>query len=256
MEGNSIRGTQRLTGVNRRTIIRLIREVGQRCNDYLDKELRYLRCESVEADELWTMIKKAQRRLTNAERNNGSEYGHCYVFTAIDADTKLIITHSVGRRTEENAFNFIADLRKRIIGKFQLTTDAFNGYANIDTVGFRKRISYAQIIKVYRSNQDKKESYSPSEFIGIRTSIICGKPDITRISTSYVERQSLTMRTQMRRFTRLTNAFSKKLDCLTAFVAIYFWHYNFVRGHRSLRRSTPAMEAGIAKTFLDWNVVL
>jgi len=125
----------------------------------------------------------------------------------------------------------------------------------IDTVAFRKRISYAQIVKVFRGDKDKKEVYSPSVIVRIQRSIICGNPDKTKISTSYVERQNLTMRMQMRRFARLTNAFSKKLDCLTAFVAIYFWHYNFVRLHRTIR-CTPAMEAGMANTFLSWDVVL
>jgi len=254
VEGNAIRGTQRITGVNRRTIIRLIRETGERCQQSLDERMRNIHSKRMQCDEIWTYVAKKQKKLKPHEKNG--EFGDQYVFIAIDADTKLIPCFLVGKRNEDNAFNFIQELQRRTVGRFQLTTDAFNGYKYIDTIGFRKRVDYAQLIKIYHGNgNNKKEGYSPCDFIRLEQSLICGNPEQKHISTSYIERQNLTIRTQMRRFTRLTNAFSKKLDCLKAALAIHFWHYNFMRIHRTLR-VTPAMESGITSKILTWNEVL
>lgn len=254
IEGNSLRGTQRITGVHRETIIRLVREVGEQCSKLMDKYMRDIRSRAFQVDEIWTYVHCKKERLPKNERDG--DWGDQYVFVAIDADTKLVPCFLVGKRNEDNARNFIDELQERVVGRFQLTTDAFAGYDRIDSIGFRRRVAYAKIIKIFKSNgYDKREGYRPSDYVRLDKRKICGNPVKAEISTSYVERQNLTMRTQMRRFTCLTNAFSKKLDCLKAACAIHFWYYNFMRVHQTLR-CTPAMKAGIASTFATWDEVL
>ncbi len=254
VEGNSIRSAERITGVHRDTIGRLLLSTGDRCRDILEETMWDIPVKRVQADKIWTFVGKKQKRLKPGD----SEYelGDQYVFIAMDTETKLIPVYLVGKRNEDNSISFINELLKRTRGKFQLTTDAFPGYKYINTRLFEKRVDYAQLIKVYRgTGGDKREGYSPAKYVTVRPSVICGVPDRRHISTSLIERQNLTIRTYMRRFTRLSIAFSKRLDCLKSALAIHFWHYNFVRRHGTLR-VTPAMAAGIARTFSNWDEIL
>jgi len=253
-EGNSIRGVERITGIHRETIIRLIRTIGENCERFLDEKMRNLNANYIQADELHTRVFRSEWNIPAEEKN--SEIGSLWVFIAIDAETKLVPCYVVGKRTEENAYNFLLDLESRIASDFQLTTDAFAAYHNVDTTRLRRKASYAQLIKVFKEQKkDAKTGYSPSTLVKQIPSIIFGKPDAKHISTSHVERQNLTIRTQMRRFTRLTNAFSKKYDCLKRAMAIHFYWYNFIRIHETLR-VTPAMEAGISEKIESWQRVM
>ena len=252
VEGNTLRGINRISGIHLATIIRIIREVGANCADELDLRLRNLSLKYIQLDEVWTYCQKKQRRI---KQGDSPEYGDQYVYVAIDADTKLVPCYLVGKRTVDNAIDIVNRLKQRIPGRFQLTTDAFHGYRYIVTRDFEKRVDYARIVKIFRKNGTPKyEGYTPSEVVEVVPTPVCGNPDMRHCSTSFVERQNLTMRTQMRRFTRLTNAFSKKLDCLRGALSIHFWHYNFMRNHETLRM-TPAMAAGISRTFAKWEDV-
>jgi IS1 family transposase len=252
VEGNSIRSTVRMTGVNKKTVMRLLVEAGEQAREILDTQLVNLQSRYVEVDEIWTYVGKKQKQV---RRNDSSEYGDQYVFVAMDAETKLVCGFSIGKRNYQMAHDFIKELQYRIRTRFQLTTDSFRPYFNaVDSV-FGEDIDYAQIHKVYAEEGKGEKRYSPGSII--RTNIIplIGEPKRNHISTSYIERQNLTMRMQLRRFTRLTNAFSKKLHNLECAVALHFFHYNFMRIHQTLR-VTPAMEAKITRTVWDWNYLL
>lgn len=254
VEGNSIRSIVRMTGVNKRTILRLLCEAGETAQDILDSQMIGLQSRYVQVDEIWTFVGKKQKQLTEDDRRE-REYGDWYVFVALDADTKLVPTFRVGKRTLEMAVSFMAELQTRISNRFQLSTDAFRGYTDaVDTV-FGEDIDYAQIHKNYGEEATGERKYSPGQIISITIKALIGQPRRKHISTSYVERQNLTMRMQMRRFTRLTNAFSKKLENLKAALALHFFHYNFMRIHQTLR-VTPAMQAGISKHIWTWAELL
>lgn len=255
VEGSSVRSIERVTGVHRDTIIRLMKRVGARCEKELDTRMRGLEVERIQADEIWTYVMKHKRYLQPHEQDG--EFGDQFVYIALDADTKLIPCYVVGKRTKLNTLQFMWELRRRVkTRKFQLTTDSFWAYEDsVDTI-FGIDIDYGQLIKVYGKNgTDKREGYSPSQFVEVRPSVVTGNPDRNHISTSYVESQNFLIRSGLRRFTRLTNGYSKKLECLKAALAVYFWHYNFVRRH-STPRMTPAMAAGLSKTFSSWKDVL
>lgn len=252
IEGNSIRSTVRLTGVNKKTVMRLLVETGEQAREILDTHLVNLTSQHVEADEIWTYVGKKQKRVRESD---SSECGDQYVFVAMDSDTKLVCAFSVGKRTGRMAHSFIKELQYRIRTRFQLTTDSFSPYLNaVDSV-FGTDIDYAQIHKEYAEDRREEKRYSPANIIRITINPLIGQPQRNRISTSYIERQNLTMRMQMRRFTRLTNAFSKKLRNLESAVALHFFHYNFIRIHQTLR-VTPAMEAKITNKIWDWNYLL
>ncbi len=255
VEGNSVRSIERITGVHRDTIIRLMCRIGTRCEQILDKRLRDLSLKQVQTDEIWTFVHTKKEKLPAIERFG--EKGDQFVFIAMDAETKLIVCYVVGKRNGHNAYRLMDELRKRVVGRIQLTTDAFNGYVDAVDRAFGCEIDYAQLTKIYgKSNGDERhEAYSPREVKRTEKSIKGGNPDPDYISTSYIERQNLNIRTGLRRFTRLSLGFSKKLECLKAALAIYIWHYNFRRLHLSLR-VTPAMEAGIANTFSDWGEII
>ena len=255
VEGNSIRSAERITGVHRDTIIRLICRVGARCEQILDERLQNIPMKRVETDEIWTFVHTKKEQLSPLERHG--EKGDQFVFIAMDAETKLIACYVVGKRNGHNAYRLMDELRKRVTGRIQLTTDAFNGYVGAVDRAFGCAIDYAQLTKIYGSgNGDHRhEAYSPRTVTGIETATMMGDPDPCYVSTSYIERQNLTLRMAMRRFTRLTNAFSKKLECLKAALALHFWHYNFMRTHGTLRM-TPAMASGVMNTFADWGEIL
>jgi len=246
VEGVSIRSIERMTGVHRDTIMRLLNRVGERCSRLLDQHMVGFRSRSLQVDEIWTFCKKKEQRLTGAEENN-PELGDQYVFVAIDADTKLVPMFTVGKRDSENAHRFMSELRERLNGngRVQMTTDGFRPYLTAVESAFGADVDYAQLVKVYGAENPGPGRYSPPRVTETVSTTINGNPDPRHVSTSYVERQNLTMRMQMRRFTRLTNAFSKSLRNLKDALALHFCHYNFVRIHGSLR-VTPAMAAGVA----------
>ncbi len=243
VEGNSIRSTERMTGVHRDTIMRLVVSVGQNCAKLLDEKMQDLRCSYVQADEIWTYVGKKEKRV--GVDDDAYEVGDQYVFVAMDSETKLVPCFRVGKRNAANAWYFVRDLQERLATRVQLTTDGFRPYLDAVEDAFGANVDYAMLVKVYANAGQADTKYSPGEIVDVRTIPVTGRPHPALISTSHIERQNLTMRMQLRRFTRLTNAFSKKLENLKAACALHFAHYNFCRVHSSLR-VTPAMAADIA----------
>jgi IS1 family transposase len=250
VEGNSIRSAERMTGIHRDTIMRLMVRVGEGCARLMDREMRNLNCQRLQLDELWAFVGMKQKRA--AQLPERGEFGDAYTFVALDADTKLVPCFHVGRRTWNDTVRFINDLRTRIVNRPQITTDAFQPYYNAIMQAFGNNCDYAQLVKVFASDLNVgRGRYSPPSMISSDKEELIGLPDERAISTSYVERQNLSVRMENRRFTRLTNAFSKKLANLKASVALHYAHYNFVRIHRTLRM-TPAMAAGVTDRL--WSV--
>jgi IS1 family transposase len=242
LEGCSIRSTERMTGLNRNTIMRLLVTAGERGAKLMDERMRELPCRRIECDEIWTFVTKKARHV---RKDDPLEFGDQWIFVALDADTKLIPSFLVGKRSSENTQTFIRDLYRRTSQRLQLTTDAFIFYRKAVEESFGAEVDYAQLTKLFGDyGQFGNERYSPSPIAEVISKVRQGNPDPAHISTSYVERQNLTMRMQLRRLTRLTNAFSKKLAHLQAAIALHFAYYNFCRVHSSLR-VTPAMEAGL-----------
>ena len=254
VEGNSIRSIERISGVHRDTIMRLMVSAGQQAQEILDREMMNLKSRYMQVDEIWTYVGKKQKLCSDAEKKAG-ELGDQYVFVALDADTKLIPAFRVGKRTSQLAVSFMRELQTRINTRFQLSTDSFNAYSDAVDRVFGEDIDYGQIHKQYGEEGKGEKRYSPANIISVTITPITGEPRRNKISTSYIERQNLTMRMQMRRFTRLTNAFSKKLENLKAALALHFFHYNFMRIHQTLR-VTPAMQAGIANHIWKWEELL
>lgn len=245
VEGNSIRATCRMTGAAKNTVVKLLADVGAACAAYQDKTLRNLPCKRIQCDEIWSFCYSKQKNVPENKRGQFG-YGDIWTWTAIDADTKLVPCWMIGGRDGGVAFDFVNDLASRLANRVQLTTDGHKAYLQAVESAFGSRIDYAMLVKIYGpSVSDSPErKYSPENFCGTIVTPISGDPDPEAISTSYVERQNLTMRMSMRRFTRLTNAFSKKVENLMHAVALHFMYYNFARIHQSLRVS-PAMEAGV-----------
>ena len=245
VEGCSMRSTVRMTGAAKKTVARLQVEAGQACARYHDKVMRNLPCKIIQVDEVWTFTYSKQKNIP--EHLKGMDgIGDTWTWIAIDADSKLIPAWRVGKRGAEDAYWFIHDLKSRLANRIQLTSDGHRAYLEAVEDAFGTEIDFAQLIKLYGSEPAQGEArYSQPACIGTRKRKVIGKPDKGFISTSYVERQNLTLRMNNRRFTRLTNAFSKKLENHKHSVALHFMHYNFCRIHQTLR-VTPAMEAGIS----------
>lgn len=256
VEGMSIRSVERITGVHRDTIMRLMVRIGKGCENLLNEHMKGFHSKYLQADEIWTFCKKKEKQLTSKERNN-PKLGDQYVFIALDSDSKLIPTFTVGKRNSETTDQFISELKSKLNGngRIQMTTDAFPAYENVIEEHFGCEIDYAQQTKFYASENPGPGRYSPPRVSEVVSKKMQGNPDENHITTSHVERHNLTLRMQMRRFTRLTNAFSKKVENLKACLALYFAHYNFIRIHSSLRM-TPAMQAGIANHIWGWNDIL
>jgi IS1 family transposase len=243
VEGSSINATCRMTGVAKHTVLKLLKDLGCAAASYHDANVRNLRVRRLQCDEIWAFV-GAKMKNTSAEKIEQG-WGDVWTWTAIDADTKLIVSYTLGQRGAETANEFMQDVAKRVSTRIQLTTDGHRVYADAVEGAFGADIDYAMLVKLYGASNDSPESrYSPATCIGCRTGVLAGSPDPEHISTSFVERQNLSMRMGMRRFTRLTNGFSKKLENHGHAVALYFMHYNFCRVHKTLR-VTPAMEAGL-----------
>src|SRR4051812_15800885 len=222
--------------------MRLLGSVGEGCERVMSERMRGLGCERIQVDEIWTFVGKKQKQL--AEGEDHSRLGDQWTFVALDADSKLVPVYRVGKRDLPNATAFLTDLSKRLSRRIQLSSDGLESYIDASEVAFGSEVDYGQLMKMYEPTPAGSGRYSPPQVVGVHKRVIQGGPDQDHISTSYVESQNLTMRMSMRRFTRLTNAFSKKVENLKAAVALHFAHYNFVRVHSTLRM-TPAMAAGV-----------
>lgn len=249
VEGTSIRATVRMTGVAKKTVMRLLCEIGEVCREYQDAAFRNLTCRRLQLDEIWSFCGAKERNLPAEERGKLGR-GDVWTWVAIDADTKLVPSWLVGKRDARCAIEFVNDLAARLRFRVQITSDGHRPYLVAIENAFGSDVDYAMLIKIYGSPLDADNRYSPPECIGIESRIISGDPDGDHISTSYVERQNLTMRMHMRRFTRLTNAFSKKLENHAAAIALHYMHYNFCKIHQTLR-VTPAMAAGVTDRVWD-----
>src|ERR1700734_755331 len=251
VEGCSVRSTSRMTGVAKSTILRLLEEVGTACAEYQDRALRNIASKRVQVDEIWSFCYAKDKNATEEMWETVGYAGDVWTFTAIDADTKLVLSWLCGRRDAGCASEFLQDVAARLSNRIQLTTDGHKMYLEAVPDAFGSAIDYAMLIKVYGNNSEGQKRYSPAQCLGTKTQAIMGAPEVAHISTSYVERQNLNMRMGMRRFTRLTNAFSKKIDNLIHSVALFHMHYNFCRVHQSLKIS-PAMAAGVTDRL--WSV--
>jgi IS1 family transposase len=249
VEGNSIRSTVRMTGIAKNTIAKLLAEVGTVCAEYHDKTVRNLTAKKVQSDEIWSFCYSKQDNVPEDKKGQFG-FGDVWTWTAIDPDSKLIISWLLGRRNTECATVFMKDVASRLANRVQLTTDGHTVYLAAVDEAFGHEIDYAMLVKLYGSD-DSQGRYSPAKCIGARKESVTGKPKSENISTSLVERQNLNMRMSMRRFTRLTNGFSKKIDNLRHSVALHFVYYNFCRIHQTTR-ITPAMAAGISKRL--WSI--
>jgi len=243
VEGNSLRATTRMADVSINTVTKLLVDLGAAAAEYQDRVLVNLPCKRIQADEIWAFCYAKQKNVP-ADKLGTFGYGDIWTWTAMCADTKLIPSWIVGRRDAGCAHALIQDLAGRIAHRVQLTTDGNRVYLQAVEDAFGNEIDYAMLVKVYGPEPGGETRYSPPVVIAAHPAVVTGNPDQAHISTSYVERQNLTMRMQMRRFTRLTNAFSKKVENHAAAVSLHFMHYNFARIHKTLR-VTPAMEAGV-----------
>jgi transposase-like protein/IS1 family transposase len=245
IEGTSVRATERITGLHRDTILRLLVKVGSKCEAILGRLIVNVPVKDVEADEIWGYVGKKEGHKSEREKNDQS-IGDAYCFVAIERNTKLVLNFALGRRNQATTDVFIEGLRQATSSQhFQITTDGFQPYVNAIDGTLADRVDFARLIKVYAAPRDGEVRYSPAEVVDTEVVPVLGDPDPKRICTSIVERQNLTMRMQIRRLTRLTNAFSKKWDNLWAALCLHFAYYNFCRIHKTLR-VTPAMESGIA----------
>jgi IS1 family transposase len=252
VEGNSMRSISRVVGVSINTVTKLLIEAGEACAAYHDETVRNVKAEQVQCDEIWSFCYAKDKNLTTSKAAPEGA-GDVWTWTAIDRDSKMILSYEIGDRSARTAREFMFDLAGRLATRVQLTTDGYGAYLKAVGDAFGADVDYAMLVKLYGDPTGQKgheRKYSPAECTGAKKEPIFGKPDPAMISTSHVERQNLTMRMGMRRFTRLTNGFSKKLENHLHMLSLYFVHYNFVRIHKTLK-TTPAMAAGVSDTLRD-----
>ncbi len=254
VEGNSIRATCRMTGVAKNTVVNLLADLGKACAEYQDKVFRNLTCSHIQCDEIWAFCYAKEKNVPDDKKGHFG-YGDVWTFTALDAETKLVPTWHLGSRDLQNATIFMKDLAGRLKNRVQLTTDGHKMYLEAIENAFGGEIDFSQIVKIYGNTEESQKRYSPAQCIRTEKHKITGNPENEGISTSYVERQNLTMRMNMRRFTRLTNGFSKKVENLGYTIALHFMYYNFCRIHQSLR-ITPAMAAKVTSQLWDIEDIL
>jgi len=248
VEGNSIRATCRMTGTAKGTVTRLLASVGVACARYQDEHIRNLPCKHIQCDEIWSFCYAKQKNVPE-DKQGRLGYGDVWTWTAIDADTKLVPSWLVGLRSAGYGHKFMKDLKSRLANRVQITTDGHKVYLWAVEDTFGPEVDYAMLVKLYGDEPESERRYSSANCIAAEPRVIQGNPDPTKISTSFVERQNLTMRMSMRRFTRLTNGFSKKIENLEHAVALHFMYYNFARPHKTLANPyprTPSMAAGIS----------
>lgn len=251
VEGMSVRATARTADVSKNTVTKLLIDAGKACSEFQDKALRDLSCKRIQVDEIWSFVYAKQKNV-EAAKAAPADAGDVWTWTAICADTKLVPSWIVGDRSGETAIDFMDDLRKRLANRVQLSSDGHKPYLEAVEGAFGGDIDYAVIHKLYGTTPEAARGrYSPAVCTGVKKANIEGNPDPAHISTSYVERQNLTMRMSMRRFTRLTNAFSKKVENHAHSVSLHFMFYNFCRQHKSLNKLTPAMAAGVTDRLWD-----
>jgi IS1 family transposase len=249
VEGNSIRSTSRMTGIARNTVTKLLVDLGVACMKFHDQHVRDVRVRRLQCDEIWAYVGAKAKNVSIAKKEIG--WGDAWTWVGIDADTKLVVSYLVGGRGADWAMDFMKDATSRIRGRVQITTDGHKAYLTAVEEAFGADVDYAQLQKIYGSSLENETRYSPATCIGCEMKEVSGNPDPKHVSTSYVERQNLTMRMHMRRFTRLTNGFSRKIDNHAYAVAVHFHYMNFVRIHSTLR-VTPAMESGLATA--PWSI--
>jgi IS1 family transposase len=245
VEGCSVRSTSRMTGVSKGAVLRTLVKVGQACTEYHNAVVRNVAAKRVQVDEIWSFCYAKEKNATAEMWERVGYAGDVWTFTAIDADTKLVIGWLAGRRDAGCAAQFLQDVAARLSNRVQLTSDGHKMYLDAVPDAFGADVDFAQLVKIYGNDPEGQKRYSPAQCLGTKRVEVIGDPDPAHVSTSYVERQNLNMRMNMRRFTRLTNAFSKKLDNHVAMLALFHMHHNFARVHQTLR-VTPAMEAGIS----------
>jgi IS1 family transposase len=251
IEGCSIRSTVRMTGVAKKTVMRLLVEVGEVCADYQDRVFRNLSSKRLQLDEMWSWIYCKDKNRTEEIARKNPDAGDVWLWVCVDADTKLVPSWRLGQRDLATAKDFVEDIAKRVKGRVQITTDQLRTYLNVVEDAFGGQADFAQLHKIYRASGDPDTRYSPAKCIGCEMKEVSGRPDPKHVSTSFVERQNWSVRTSMRRYTRLSNGFSRKLENHAAATALNYFAYNFIKLHRTLRTS-PAMAAGVTDRL--WSV--
>lgn len=253
VEGNGMRATSRLTGVAINTVVKLLTDAGRACSIYQDHAFRNLSCKRVQCDEVWSFVGAKQKNTTEETRAKG--WGDVWTWTALDADTKLIPCWFVGARDARAAHHFMLDLASRLASRVQLTTDGHKPYLTAVESAFGDQVDYAQLVKIYGEGPKTEARYSPAQCMGAKKALVTGAPEFGHVSTSFIERSNLSLRMGNRRFTRLTNAFSKKVENHEHMLALFFMYYNFCRVHKTLR-CTPAMEAKLTDHVWELNEIV